>query len=42
MQLPKRFSQLFAPVLVCLGVLAKIMIIVGARKKEALNGYLQV
>jgi len=42
MQLPKRFSQVFAPVLICLGVIGKIMAVVGARKKEALDGYLQV
>jgi len=35
MRLPKRFSQLFAPVLVCFGVLGIILVVVGARKMEA-------
>jgi hypothetical protein len=37
MRLPKLFRMLLAPVLVCFGVLGIIMVVVGARKKEALD-----
>jgi hypothetical protein len=35
MRLPKLVSRLLAPVLVCFGVLGIVMVVVGARKKEA-------
>jgi hypothetical protein len=35
MRLPRFFRVLLSPVLVCFGVLGIIMVIVGARKKEA-------
>jgi len=35
MQLPKRFSQLFAPVLLLLRLLGYIMAVVGQRKEDS-------
>ena len=38
MQLPKRFSQLFAPVLLLINFLGRIMTFVGQRKEDSVNG----